>query len=198
MAKKIFYMIFVSSVIVSFGTAFAGPNMDPGKWEITTKTEMAGMPPQSVTHEQCITNNDLVPVSGDANQECQVEDTQINGDTVSWKITCGGQGGGMTGTGKITYNGDSMNGEMNMTIAPYGTQVKNTISGRRIGDCEASAPDAQARSSAPASGESGNVVKEAIAEDARDVGQAARDEAKEATKEGVREGVRGIFKGIFK
>lgn len=199
MAKRLFYVIFISLVIVSFGTAFAGPNLNPGKWEITTKTEMTGMPPQSVTHEQCITSKDLVPMSGDANQECQVEDIQTNGNTVSWKLTCGGQGGGMTGTGQVTYKGDSMTGTMDMTIEPYGTQVKNTLSGRRIGDCDGSSSEVSVhQSSAPASGGADDAVNKAIAKDAKDVGQTARDEARDATKEEVREGVRGIFKGIFK
>jgi len=136
MRRKIIFISLVASISLLIGYAWAGPQMNPGKWEITTKTEMAGMPPQSMTHTQCITNNDLVPMSEDASRECQVTDIQTKGNTVSWKMTCGGQGGRMEGTGQITYNGDSMQGTMQMTIAPYGTQVKNTISGRRIGDCD--------------------------------------------------------------
>jgi hypothetical protein len=136
MTRKIIFISMVASISLLIGYARAGPQMNPGKWEITTKTEMAGMPPQSMTHTQCITNNDLVPMSKDASRECQVTDIQTKGNAVSWKMTCGGQGGSMEGTGQITYHGDSMQGTMQMTIAPYGTQVKNTISGRRIGDCD--------------------------------------------------------------
>lgn len=89
---------------------------------------MAGIPPQSATRIQCITRDDLVPVSEDAEQECEATDIKIEGDTVSWKISCEGEGGGMEGTGQITYRGDSMNGTMNMTIKPYGSNVKNTFS----------------------------------------------------------------------
>ncbi|MFO7686413.1 MAG: DUF3617 family protein [Desulfobacterales bacterium] len=134
-----FPKVFLSGVVFFVtlaATVWAGPQMNPGNWEITTTTEMAGMPPQTLTHTQCITNEDLVPMSGDANQECQVTDVQMNGNTVSWKITCGGQGGGMSGTGQVTYEGDRMHGTMQMTIAGYGTQVKNTLSGRRVGDCK--------------------------------------------------------------
>ncbi len=136
MLRKLFMITLVSFITVSFSMVCAGTHMNPGKWEITTQTEMAGMPPQSVTHVQCITADDMVPMSKNANQECQVTDIVSNGNTLSWKISCGGQGGGMKGTGSVTYNGNSMNGVMNMTITGGGNmQIKNTMTGRRLGEC---------------------------------------------------------------
>ena len=135
MGRSIFLSVVVFSLCLTV-SAFAGPQMNPGKWEITTKTEMPGIPPQTLTHTQCITNADLVPMSQDANQECKVTDIQTQGGTVSWKISCGGQAGGMSGTGQVTYEGDRMHGTMSMTITPYGTSVKNTLSGRRVGNCD--------------------------------------------------------------
>ncbi len=135
MSRKIFLSALVSFTSLAV-VALAGLQMNPGKWEITTQTEMAGMPPQTMTHTQCITSDDLVPMSGDANVECQVTDVQVNGNTVSWKMSCGGQGGGMSGTGQVVYEGNRMQGVMQMTITGYGTQVKNTLIGRRIGACD--------------------------------------------------------------
>ncbi len=139
MIKKTVMLVVVFSITLSLGTAFAaGPNMKPGKWEITTQTEMEGMPMSipPVTHTQCIMGDELIPQSQDANSECVVSDMEISGDTVSWKIVCSGQNGGMEGTGKIIYSGDSMEGTMDMVIQGAGMQVKNKISGRRIGDCD--------------------------------------------------------------
>jgi hypothetical protein len=136
MSRKIFLISIVSMFVLLLGIVWAEPNMNPGKWEITTKTEMAGMPAQSITHVQCIDKSDLVPMSEDAGQQCKVTDIKTSGDTVSWKITCGGQGGGMTGTGTITYSGDSMSGSMTMTISGTDMTVKNVITGKRIGDCD--------------------------------------------------------------
>lgn len=200
MAKKIFYTIFISLVIVSFGTAFADPDMNPGEWEITTETQMTGMSPQTQTHVQCLTNNDTVPINDEANETCRIEDIQVKGDTVTWEMTCGeGDEGGMNGTGWVTYKGDTMNGEMDMTIMPWGTKMKNTLTGRRIGDCDGSSSGVAAEQSEGASSDaSDSAVSQALTEDSKEVGQAARDEAKDATKEEVREGVRGFFKGIFK
>lgn len=193
MLKKVFCLIFILSFIVSFKTAFADPNMNPGKWEITTKTEMVGMPPQSRTHTQCITADDLVPMSRDANQECQVTDIRTRGNTVFWKISCGGQGGKMNGTGSTTYNGDSMNGVMDMTIVSYGTKVKNTLSGRRVGACDGQS-NAATSTTAAQSPQERSIVEETITEDAKDVGKAAKDEVKHNTIYEVRKGIRSIFK----
>ena len=200
MGRRILFISIVIGIALSLGTAWAGPQMNPGKWEITTTTEMAGMPPQSITHTQCMTNEDSVPMSKDANQECQVTDVTTNGNTVSWKISCGGQGGGMTGNGSVTYNGDSMNGTMTMTMTSYGTNVKNTFSGRRIGPCDGSAPSTTINNTpvAPQNSGSGSDVGNVVAEDMKDVGNAAHDEAKRSAVDEVREGVRGVFNGLFK
>jgi len=129
-------VINVSMFLLFAGFVLAEPNMNPGKWEITTKTEMAGMPAQSMTHVQCITKNDLVPMSEEAGQQCKVTDVKTSSNTVSFKIACGGQGGGMSGAGTITYDGDTMNGIMTMTISGADMTVKNTLNGKRLGDCD--------------------------------------------------------------
>ncbi len=136
MSKNVFLLAMIVCLTLLASLCWAGPQMKPGKWEITTKTEMAGMPAQSSTHVQCITGDDLVPMDRNQGQQCQVTDVKTIGNTVSWKITCKGQGGEMTGTGEITYEGDHMQGSMEMTIPGYGSQIKNTLSGHRIGPCD--------------------------------------------------------------
>lgn len=189
----------ITSLALASSYAWAEPQMNPGKWEITTKTEMAGMPPQTVTHTQCITDNDLVPMSQDANQECQVTDVRTVGNTVLWKITCGGQGGGgrMEGTGQVTYQGETMQGFMEMTIMDYNMKVKNILYGRRIGDCDGAASGTGTPDYGSSSAGSGSGAGDVIADEATDLGQAARDEAKRSTMEEVRKGVRGAIKGLF-
>ena len=139
MTKKMFLIGIALFVTLFFNIAFAGPNMNFGKWKITTETEMVGMsgmkvPP--VTHTQCLEKGDLVPQSNEASQECQMTDIKETGDTVSWKIICSGHNGQMEGTGKVTYRGDSMEGTMDMVIKGAGMHIKSKISGQRIGDCE--------------------------------------------------------------
>ncbi len=207
MVRTRIFMSIIGVMALSAGTAWAGPDMNPGKWEITTKTEMAGMPAQSLTHTQCITNDDLVPMSKDANNTCQVKNMKTSGNTVSWEITCEGQGGGMDGTGEITYDGDTMEGKMEMTIKGMDMKVKNTLSGKRIGTCDgqSSAPTFSAAPPTSVSqttteqtaSEEPSEIEETLAQDAKDVAQAAKDEAKESTVEEVKKGVKGFFKKVF-
>ena len=197
MTRKIIVVGMLVFTALLIGHAWAGPQMNPGQWEITTKTEMAGMPPQSITHAQCITNDDPVPMSDDASRECQVSDIVTNGDTISWKITCGGQGGQMKGTGQITYHGDTMEGTMHMAIAGSNVQVTNYLTGRRIGNCSGQ-PNASSSSASPQKQTQPSAVEEAVTEDATDLGQAAREEVKDNTIQEVRKGIQGIFSDIFK
>lgn len=138
MVRKTFLSVFVLTIALSVATAFAGSNLTPGKWEITTETEMVGMPmkPPPVTHTQCLMKEDLVPQSAEANDVCKVSDISISGDTVCWKIVCSGENGGMEGTGKATYGGDTMTGTMELVMYGSGIKVINKLSGHRIGACD--------------------------------------------------------------
>ena len=136
MLKRFF---FISAMLLfSASAVFAGSdvNMNEGLWEITSEVKMPGMTMPPSTHTQCITKDDLVPQKAQSGQGCQVTDVQYKGDTVSWKIECTGQGGVMTGTGRITYNGDSFVGQMKMTMPGQGMKVTTHMKGRRIGDCQ--------------------------------------------------------------
>lgn len=179
--------------------AAAGPNINPGLWEFTTETQMQGaanmqVPPE--THTQCITPDDTVPMSQEASQECQISNMATHGDTVTWDIACGGQGGQMEGSGEVTYHGDTMEGSMVMAISGTNMQITNTITGRRIGNCNGQ-PSASSSSTPPPKQTQPSAVEEAVTEDAADVGQAARDEVKQNTIDEVRKGVRSIFSNIF-
>lgn len=143
-----------------------------------------------------------MPTSKEAEQECRIQDIRITGSTASWKIVCGGNGGQMRGTGQVTYHGETMDGKMHMIIVNAGTEVTNILSGRRIGPC-----DGQAAAETPRSNYAKPVepparqtsqVEETLADDAQDIGKAAKDEAKQSTVEEVRKGVRSVFKGLFK
>jgi len=180
--------------------AAAGPNINPGLWEFTTETQMQGggnMQVPAETHTQCITQDDLVPMSQNASQECQITNVVTNGDTISWDIVCGGQGGQMDGNGEVTYHGDTMEGNMVMAISGTNMQITNTITGRRIGNCNGQPSASSSSSTPPPKQTEPSAVEEAVTEDAADVGQAARDEVKQNTINEVRKGVRSIFSNIF-
>ena len=138
MKKHLLLAPLMLAILLMTIPAAAGPDINPGLWEFTTETQMQGggnmqVPPE--THTQCITRDDLVPMSQNASQECQTTNVVTSGDTISWDIVCGGQGGQMEGSGEVTYHGDTMDGSMVMAISGTNMQITNTITGRRVGNC---------------------------------------------------------------
>jgi hypothetical protein len=130
------------TLLIGAMTALAAePNMNPGLWETTITTEMAGMPMgvPPMTTKQCVTKEDLVPDTSRGGQECDLVDTKIDGDTVNWHLRCNSQGMVTEGKGTITYQGDSYGGTIHMTMTggPMGSMTMDQkISGRRVGDCQ--------------------------------------------------------------
>jgi hypothetical protein len=117
-----------------------GLDFEPGKWEITSKVEMPGMPapmpPVSVT--QCMTEQDPVPTKSAGSESCQVKELKIEGNSASWKMKCNQPGGEAEGTGQITYHGDRFEGTTKMSVGPPEAKVVVTtkITGRRISACD--------------------------------------------------------------
>ena len=139
MFKKLF--IVSAILLTSLSISFAGstPNLKEGKWEITIKTEMEGMPMNmpAVKNTQCLTKDDYVPKNSQPGQECEISDTKISGDTVTWAMKCNGRGGEIKGTGKITYKGDTFSGEMIINMSGANNmKITNKMNGRRLGDCD--------------------------------------------------------------
>jgi hypothetical protein len=120
----------------------AASAVNPGEWQITSRTEMKGMPmempPQTVTFTNCVTSERPVPES-DKQKECKLTDVKIEGSTVTWAIACEGKEGKMKGAGKISYQGDSMTGEQTMDVAA-GEGMNFTVvmhmTGKRLGPCK--------------------------------------------------------------
>jgi hypothetical protein len=114
-------------------------NLNEGRWQITTEIKMANlpfsMPPTSYT--TCLTQDDLIPrqSSQEQNNNCEVTSSKVDGDTVSWTITCNGDQGSTTSTGTITYAGDTFNGKIVTDIAGAGT-TEQILTGKRLGECQ--------------------------------------------------------------
>jgi hypothetical protein len=121
--------------------AGAQAEIKEGLWEIMTKAEMKGVPMQmpATTVQQCITKDKPVPKSASDDYECKVKDYKVNGDTVTYKIECWGNGGLMITEGKTTYKGNTFDGTSTTRIKAKGQpemQMSNKISGKYIGPCK--------------------------------------------------------------
>ena len=138
MLQKILVIAVVLLASISTSIAGSGPNMQEGKWEVTTRMEMPGMSMSmpEVTSTQCLTKKDSVPQGSQQGQECKITKTKVDGNTVTWTVKCSGQSGEVTGTGKMIYSGSSFKGTIEMTVVQSNTKMISHINGHRIGDCE--------------------------------------------------------------
>ena len=137
MLRKLLVISVVLLTSLSTSIAASGPNMQEGKWEVTTRMEMPGMSMSmpAVTSTQCLTKKDFVPQGSQQGQECKVTNTKVDGDTVTWTVKCSGQGGEMTGTGRMTYSGSSFKGTIEITMTQSNMKMISHMTGHRIGDC---------------------------------------------------------------
>ncbi|MDX9715512.1 MAG: DUF3617 family protein [Dissulfurispiraceae bacterium] len=137
--KRIFLMLAVLCFIFTFagcGSSSAGPDIKDGLWEITTTTDMPGMPAglmQPFTHTTCLSKKDYVP-KNEQDTSCKVEKSEVKGSTVTWKVVCS------TGTssGRITYSGSSFDGATETAIKAEGKDMKinSTMKGKYLGPCK--------------------------------------------------------------
>lgn len=112
-------------------------DMNEGMWEITTRMEMPGMPMEmpAIKNTQCLTSKDSVPQDKDPNaKDCKIEKTDVQGDTITWEVHCISDGKPVKSTGRITYKGDTFDGETIMAMD--GMNVTQKMKGHRIGDCK--------------------------------------------------------------
>lgn len=128
--------IFLASILISSVQA----QMRAGKWEVTSVTEMTGMPmPMKIpplSFSMCFDKPvpDKPPIAAD--KSCKFSNYKVTGDAASWKMECEGHGK-MTGEGSILFKGDTYTGSSTMVMQMGGMsmQMKNTYSGKRLGDC---------------------------------------------------------------
>lgn len=121
----------------------ADPNMKDGLWEITTKTEMKGIPgniPPTVM-KQCLTKKDNVPQQDKSkNPNCKMTENKLSGNTVTWTMLCKEKDGStMESKGQMTYKGDTFDGNSVMTMkdkAGKSQQITSKMNGKRLGPCD--------------------------------------------------------------
>jgi len=117
-----------------------GLDLVPGKYEITAKVEMpgmpGGMPPQTTT--QCLNEQKPVPDSSADAQGCEITDMKTRGNTVTYTMVCNQQGMRIKGTGEMTYKGNSFEGTTQISMGPSAGDMTITtvIKGKRIGKCK--------------------------------------------------------------
>ncbi|NNF98210.1 MAG: DUF3617 family protein [Desulfobacteraceae bacterium] len=116
-----------------------GLDFNPGKYEITSKVEMPGMPPMAPqTYTECVSDKNPVPIKNAPGQQCEYKDMKTVGSTITWTMTCNQQGMASTSTGKMVYKGDTFEGSMKTVTGPSAGNmtITSVVTGKRVGDCE--------------------------------------------------------------
>lgn len=129
-------VVATAAVVSAAGCVAAFAEGTDELWEVTTKMEMAGMPSMPArTTQVCKNKGDRDPTktgSRDKDSDCKMVDLKQSGNKSSWKMVCT-KPHAMTGTGEVTYAGDSYQGTMKIT--GEGMDMTQTMSGRKIGNC---------------------------------------------------------------
>ena len=138
MLKKIF-TLFVLCMLLAALPAW-GFDFKPGKYQITAKVEMpgmpVGMPPQTTT--QCLNEQNPVPNTSAGAHGCKITGMKTKGNTVTYAMECNQEGMTVKTTGEMTYKGDSFEGTSKTNMGPSagGMTVTTVIKGKRIGNCK--------------------------------------------------------------
>jgi hypothetical protein len=138
--RKASVLTSVFSILAVVAVSAQNP-MRPGRWEVTMQMQMTNMPLQmpEMKSARCVTADELedpqraVPnASSNPANACKVSDYKTTGSTVTWKVACAPPQE-MTGTGEMTFVGDTYTGLMKM-VTQQGAMVMK-MSGKRLGDC---------------------------------------------------------------
>lgn len=134
------------SLVLAAVPAFADQNpMKPGMWEITSRTDMPGMPYKvpPVTFKHCVTaamlaqNQGLAEPHSPPGTHCERVKFKMSGNHAEWGVSCTGKTN-VSGEGSMTWDSpDSYHGQTHMTMDMDGhtMNMTQTMQGRRLGDC---------------------------------------------------------------
>jgi hypothetical protein len=143
-------LCFAIAACLSSGAASAAPGVN---WEITSQTEMPGMPEGmgDTTVTVCLPKGaekdpkQLVKEAGD----CKITDLKTVGSKTTWKMKCDTNGEVMTGKGEVTHKSSSFQGVTKLTGTADGQPINLTAKyqGKKLGTtCDTSdAPTTSAK-----------------------------------------------------
>ena len=139
MAKKITISCMLVNLLIVALPAW-GIDLKPGKYQITSKVNMpgmpGGMPPQTIT--QCMTEQDPVPHTSAGANGCKITNMTTEGDTVKYTLVCEQQGMQSESNGEMTYKGETFYGTTQTKMGPSGggMTITTKINAKRIGKCD--------------------------------------------------------------
>lgn len=135
MNKHLIVSITVAASVFAAST-YAGPGET---WDVTTKTEMSGMPyaiPESTSTVCMAKGAEKDPkLLMRQDDDCEMTDVKTSGSKTTWKMRCDSDGQEMSGTGEVTHKADSYQGTARLFGKSEGQAVNMTAKyrGKRVG-----------------------------------------------------------------
>ncbi len=140
MKKFIFIAILICTVFTNLATAETLPIV-PGLWEFTSTgiNQITGQQ-VSETDTMCVVEDGYDPekeMEIEDDMDCEVGESNLNGDTLTFSMSCNTQGGQMTMNAVYQSDGDSVQGTtvMEMSFGGQTMTSESSFTGNRIGDC---------------------------------------------------------------
>ena len=140
MKKFIFIAIPICTVFTKLATADTLPIV-PGLWEFTS-TGISQITGQQVseTDTMCVVEDGYDPAKEmeiEDDMDCEVGQSDLDGDTLTFSMSCNTQGGQMTMNAIYQSNGDSVQGTtvVEMSFGGQTMTSESSFTGNRIGDC---------------------------------------------------------------
>lgn len=144
MSRSMLVLVMLGGFLALSAAVEAAPHLKPGKWQITTRIEIPGMPVAmpARTITKCFTGSDPKQGVAAATQHssrdgsCRADHVKIKGNKVTWQLQCSGAHAA-TGHGEISYLGDHYTGQTVMDVNEHGHAmvVTNHTLGKYIGAC---------------------------------------------------------------
>ncbi|MDT8878597.1 DUF3617 family protein [Halomonas saccharevitans] len=123
--------------------AAAAPNIEPGQWEFTSTTSVAGdlpIPDQVETSQECIAQGDLEDEAFSFIEEeegCELLDHEVTVDGMDYRMVCRAEGGEASIVGRMDFLGERVEGNVDILVDSAAGELNMTtvVEGRRLGDC---------------------------------------------------------------
>jgi hypothetical protein len=122
-------MLFAAAAVLALPLVATASPVKAGKWEVTVEG-----PGGSHTVTRCVTQEEAdhpqAPKMRD--DDCKVDSFKVEGNTMSWKVSCAKRGATMEG--KTTYSGDTFTGETHMKMGER--EMTQHSTGKYLGKCD--------------------------------------------------------------
>ncbi len=135
------YTLLALGLVSTSQVLAAGVTIEPGLWELTTTRSSfkGGEGPITETEQTCIKESEYDPVNmfKDLPEDCEPIQQQVDGNSLTFSLTCMAEGAEQKISGKFTSGGTTAEGrtDIEMNFMGQKLSMNSEFTGKRLGDC---------------------------------------------------------------